>query len=68
MTFELDPNITLRKLLEQHPEWADLPIGVYSTNGGGECTWPLVYSIVPDEGEEGFGNLAYNRLIFSNGD
>lgn len=67
MPFELDPNITLRKLLEKHPEWADLPIAVNAKEGGGECTWPLVYPLIPVDGEEGFGDSSYNCLIF-NGD
>jgi len=25
--------MTLRELIEQHPEWADLPIAVYRTDG-----------------------------------
>lgn len=25
---------TLRELIEQHPEWADIPIGIYDTQSG----------------------------------
>ncbi len=66
--FELRGDITLRALLAEHPEWADLPIAVADTDrGGGQCTWPLVYALIPQEGEEGFGDPAYNCLVFSSG-
>lgn len=25
---------TLREILEEHPEWVDLPVGVYRVDGG----------------------------------
>lgn len=38
---------TLRQLIEEHPEWADLPIGVYQTDGShhmlGELGTAYVY-------------------------
>jgi hypothetical protein len=68
MTFNLDREITLRKLVEQHPEWADLPIAVEAPDRGvGECTWPMVYTLIPEEGEEGFGNPEYNCLVLMGG-
>lgn len=65
--WELNAEITLRKLLEQHPEWADLPIAVNDPDRGGECTFPLVYALIPAAGEEGFGDPSYNCLVFSGG-
>ncbi len=48
--------VTLRKLIEQNPEWADLPLVVYNVNGdyeyvGGSAS---VYNHVDedDSGEE----------------
>ena len=66
--WNLKPQIPLRKLLEQHPEWADLPIAVDDPDrGGGECTFPQVYALIPAEGEEGFKDPAYNCLVFTGG-
>lgn len=65
--------ITLRQLLEQHPEWVDVPLKVYSEKNNGVVgaslhVEPMVYYYKPELGEEHFGDKDVECLVVSSGD
>ena len=54
---------TLRRLMEEHPEWADLPIVVYREEGGYD--WVGSSGDVYDATTEEDGDV-YEVLVFTN--